>query len=185
MERADHDHGLAQQEHHGGGEVAAASGGRPPPTEAVTTNINWYTSPFYLGNFFSKQPDNKSAKCNSCPISSASIKTKSGNTTGLDSHLSRKHRNVYETFLIKKAEVEAKRKEIQEKSKRKLGQDLFQTKQSKLKTKDGILDMKRPPPDPKIQKEFTDAVVNMAVETGISFNALSGPAFRNVVDVLN
>ena len=115
VERADHDHGLAQQEHHGGGEVAAASGGRPPPTEAVTTNINWFTSPFYLGNFFSKQPDNKSAKCNSCPISSATIKTKSGNTTGLDSHLSRKHRKVYETFLIKKAEVEAKRKEIQEK----------------------------------------------------------------------
>ena len=62
---------------------------------------------------------------------------------------------------------------------------MFPTKQSKLKTKDGVLDMKRPPPDPKIQKEFTDAVVNMAVETGTSFNALSGPAFLNVVNVLN
>ena len=50
VERADHDHGLAQQEHHGGGEVAAASGGRPPPTEADTNNISLFTSPFYLGD---------------------------------------------------------------------------------------------------------------------------------------
>lgn len=111
VERADLDLGLAQQQHHGGGEVAATSGGRPPPTEAVR-DINWFTSPFYLGNFFTKQPDNESAKCNSCPVSSSPIKTKSGNTTGLDSHLSRKHRKVYESFLLKKAEVEAKRKDI-------------------------------------------------------------------------
>ena len=89
VERADLNLGLAQQQqHHGRGEVAAASGGRPPPTEDVR-DINWFTSPFYLGNFFTKQPDNESAKCNSCPVSSSPIKTKSGNTTGLDSHLSR------------------------------------------------------------------------------------------------
>ena len=45
--------------------------------------------------------------------------------------------------------------------------------------------MKPPPPDPRTQKEFVDATVNFAVESGIAFNALSGPAFRNVVNVLN
>ena len=162
------------------------SGRNLPEAAGEETEINWFSSTFYLGNFFTKQPDNVSAKCNSCPISSKPIKTKSGNTTGLDSHLSRKHRKVYEKFLEKKAEVEGKRKAIKEGSKRKMiGQDLIRSKQSKLSTTGGVLNMKPPPPDPRIQKELIDATINLAVESGISFNALSGPAFRSVVDVLN
>ena len=64
-------------------------------------------------------------------------------------------------------------------------QDLVKTKQMKLLTKGGVLDMKPPPTDPRVQKEFSDALVNLSVECGISFSALSGPAFCQVINVLN
>ena len=150
--------------------------------------VNWFSSPFYLFNFFRKLPDSATAKCNCCPSNSPhSIKVKDGNTSGLDSHLSRKHRKEYEKYLEKKEVVMEKRREIRENSvKRKhVGQDLFKTKQSKLSSIKGILDMKPPPTDPKVQREFINSVVNFAVECGISFNALSGPAFRDMVRVLN
>ena len=179
--------GHGSDQHHDGnnGGGGGAFSDRPSIEVSGDKEVNWFSSPFYLGNFFTRQADSTSAMCNSCPMTSKPIKTKSGNTTGLDSHLSRKHRKVYEKFLVKKAEVEIKRKEIKEGSKRRLGQDLFKSKQSKLSTSDGVLNMKPPPPDPRTQKEFVDATVNFAVESGIAFNALSGPAFRNVVNVLN
>ena len=150
--------------------------------------VNWFSSPFYLYNFFTKSPDGATARCNCCPSTSPhSIKVKDGNTSGLDSHLSRKHRKDYEKYLKKKDEVMEKRREIRDNSvKRKyVGQDLFKTKQSKLSCINGILDMKPPPTDPKFQREFINSVVNFAVECGISFNALSGPAFCGMVGVLN
>ena len=44
--------------------------------------------------------------------------------------------------------------------------------------------MSPPPPNPAGQKDFIDAVTNFAVESGISFKALSGLGFQNVVNVL-
>ena len=38
--------------------------------------------------------------------------------------------------------------------------------------------MKPPPPNPQVQKEFLDALIYLCVECGISFSALSGPAFN-------
>ena len=64
--------------------------------------INWHSSPFYIGNFFVKQPDS-SAQCATCKVM---IKTKLGNRSGLDNHLFRKHSKVYKLFKVKKAEVE-------------------------------------------------------------------------------
>ena len=50
--------------------------------------VNWYSSPFYLYNFFTKMPDNATAKCNSCTLTSPHlIKVKAGNTSVLDSHI--------------------------------------------------------------------------------------------------
>ena len=148
--------------------------------------VNWYSSPFYIGNFFSKMKDNISAKCNSCPIDAPPIKTKEGNTSGLDQHLKRKHSKIYQKFLEKKAEVEDRRRELREKSlKRKPSQDLVKTKQIKLTANRGVLNMKPPPPNPMVQKEFSDALINLCVECGISFSALSSPAFNKVVNVLN
>lgn len=162
----------------GGGEIGDAA--------VDEEEINWFTSPFYLGNFFTKLESSEAAQCNTCKTT---IKTKQGNTSGLDSHLSRKHRKVYDAFLVKKAEVDAKRSEQKEKHssrKKKAGQDLLKMRQTTLKkTKSGLLDMTAPPPNPRAQKEFTDALINLAVECGISFRALSSPAFRNVVNILN
>ena len=148
--------------------------------------INWFSSPFFIGKFFTKLEASEAAQCNTCKMI---IKTKQGNTSGLDSHLSRKHHKVYEIFLVKKAEVDAKRSEQKVKHsslKKKVGQDLLKLRQTTLKkTQSGFLDMKAPPPNPRVQKEFTDALTNLAVECGISFRALSSPAFRNVVNILN
>ena len=66
-----------------------------------------------------------------------------------------------------------------------LGQDLVKTNQSKLSSTKGILDMNPPPTDPKVQREFINSVVNLAVECGIFYKALSGPAFRGTIGVLN
>ena len=84
-----------------------------PGQAAQEENINWNSSPFYLGNFFTKLPDN-TARCNSCPNSATLIKVRDGNTAGLDSHLRRKHGKVYDKFLVKKSEVENKRREKRE-----------------------------------------------------------------------
>ena len=63
--------------------------------EIPEEKVNWFSSPFYIGNFFTKLPDNEYARCNSCPPDSAPLKIKDGNTTGLASHLSRKHEKVF------------------------------------------------------------------------------------------
>ena len=62
-------------------------------------NINWHASSFYIGKFFIKQPDS-TAKC-SCTWKDV-IKTKLGNTSGLDGHLMRRHLKVYELYKAKK-----------------------------------------------------------------------------------
>ena len=163
---------VSQGDHERGGE------------DELEEDINWRASAFYIGKFFTKQPDS-TAKCNTCKII---IKTKLGNTTGLDSHLMRKHSKVYELYKVKKAEVDSKRAELKESlssKKRKNSQDVIKSKQSKLEFTSGVLNMKPPPPNPQVQKEFVDAVTNFAVESGISFNALAGPGFQNVVNVLN
>ena len=76
--------------------------------------------------------------------------------------------------------MDAKRSEQKEKHssrKNKAGQDLLKMRQTTLKkTRSGFLDMTAPPPSPRAQKEFTDALINLAVECGISFRALSSPA---------
>ena len=106
-------------------EETEVSGG---PSEATQEKeINWHISPFYLDNFFTKQSDNFCARCNYCPKSASTVKTNANNTTVLDSHLKRNHRAVYDQFLIKKAEVKEKRKEIKEGFKREMGHDLFKT----------------------------------------------------------
>ena len=56
--------------------------------EVVNEEINWNISPFYIGKYFTKLESSESAQCNTCHNV---IKTKQGNTSGLDSHLSRKH----------------------------------------------------------------------------------------------
>ena len=89
-----------------GQEGSGSSRGTGTDEEQEDEEINWYSSPFYSGNFFSKLKDNDSAKCNSCPANAPPIKTKDGNTSGLDNHLKRKHSKIYEKFLAKKVEVE-------------------------------------------------------------------------------
>ena len=167
-----------------GQEGSGSSRGTGTDEEQEDEEINWYSSPFYSGNFFSKLKDNDSAKCNSCPANAPPIKTKDGNTSGLDNHLKRKHSKIYEKFLAKKVEVEEKRRELKG-LKRKVSQDIVQSKQTKLSVNRGVLSMKPPPPNPQVQKEFLDALINLCVECGISFSALSGPAFNKVVNVLN
>ena len=61
--------------------------------ENTDEGSNWHTSPFYIGNFFIKQPD-------SCRIM---MKTTQGNTSGLDNDLFRKPSKVYELLKVKKA----------------------------------------------------------------------------------
>ena len=78
--------------------------------DTLEEDINWHASAFYIGKFFTKQPDS-TAKCNTCKII---IKTKLGNTTGLDSHFMQKHSKVYELYKVKKAEVDSKRAELKE-----------------------------------------------------------------------
>ena len=93
----------------------------------------------------------------------------------------RKHPKVYELYKSKKAEVDSKRAELKVRlnnnRKRKNSKDVIKSKQTKLEFKSGVLNMKPPPPNPQVQKEFVDAVTNFAVESGISFNALAGPGF--------
>ena len=167
----------------GGGEEVIAG----PSAEGLRDeedNINWHTSPFYIGKFFIKQPDS-SAECCTCKII---IKTKQGNTSGLDSHLARKHPKVYELFEVKKAEVDTMRAKIKENinsRKRKVSYDISKLKQTKLEVQSGVLNMKPPPPNPEVQKDFVNALTNFAVESGISFRALSSPVFKNIVNVLN
>ena len=161
-------------------------GGGDDSEDKAKNDVNWHKSAFYLGNFFTKLPGpDESAKCNTC---SAIIKTKQGNTSGLDSHLLRKHSKVYELYKLKRNEVEIKRAELKEtldSRKRKLSQDVMKSKQTKLEFKSGILNMKPPPPNPQVQKEFVDAVTLFAINSGISFHALSGEGFQNIVNVLN
>ena len=121
-------------------------------------NINWHASSFYIGKFFIKQPDSK-AKCSTCKDV---IKTKLGNTTGLDGHLMRKHPKVYELYKSKKAEVDSKRAELKVRlnnnRKRKNSEDVIKSKQIKLEFKSGVLNMKPPPPNPQVQIEYVDEI---------------------------
>ena len=59
-------------------------GGETGDAAVDEEEINWFTSPFYIGNFFTKLESSEFAQCNSCKMI---IKTKQGNTSGLDSHL--------------------------------------------------------------------------------------------------
>ena len=169
----------------GGAECGGGGNGGEDKEEDKVEEVNWHHSPFYIGKFFTKDSINECATCNTC---SSVIKTKLGNTTGLDSHLARKHTKVYESYKLKKAEVESKRTELKgilDGRKRKLGQDVLKSKQTKLELVSGVLSMKAPPPNPRVQKEFVEAVTLFAIESGISFKALSGEGFQNVVNVLN
>ena len=85
------------------------------------------TDPHFIWVISSRRNLTISARCNYCPKSASTVKTNANNTTVLDSHLKRNHRAVYEQFLIKKAEVKEKRKEIKEGFKREMGHDLFKT----------------------------------------------------------
>ena len=106
--------------------------------ENTDEGSNWHTSPFYIGNFFIKQPDS-SAQCATCKMR---MKTTQGNTSGLANDLFRKHSKVYELFKVKKAEVESKRAELREASwKRRVLQDIIKSKQIKLEIKSGVLYM--------------------------------------------
>ena len=78
--------------------------------DELEEDINWRASVFYISKFFTKRPDSI-AKCNTCKIV---IKTKLGNTTGLDSHFMQKHSKLYELYKVKKAEVDSKRAELKE-----------------------------------------------------------------------
>ena len=80
-----------------------------------------------------------------CKTYKTVIKTKLGNTTGLDCHLLRNHSKVYELYKVKRAEMK-------ERLTRKLRLDVVKSKQSNLEFKSGILNMKPPPPSPQVQK---------------------------------
>ena len=156
---------------------------------ASVKKIDYSQSPFFLGNFYTRVGKDQ-AKCNSCPDAASLIKRTDGNTSGLESHLSRKHPEVFEKFIVKK-EVLVKRDEIKmEKDSRKrrasgVVQDLHKTKQIKLGTKAGNLNLFAPPPDPKVQKEWDDAMVDFVADTFQSFSSVSGKPFKKVVDVIN
>ena len=77
--------GHGSDQHHDGnnGGGGGAFSDRPTIEVSGDKEVNWFSSPFYLGNFFTRQADSTSAMCNLCPMTSKPIKTKSGNTTGL------------------------------------------------------------------------------------------------------
>ena len=127
------------------------------------------------------------AKCTSCP--NTIIKTKESNTSGLDSHLSRKHPDIYKKFLAKRADVlkqRDERKALRESRKRRVGVlDLNSSKQTKLGSRTGVLSMTSPSPDPQVQKLWDDALVDYLAETHVSFRQVSGTPFRKLVNVSN
>ena len=108
--------------------TSQGEGGEAREGDEGEANVNRFTSPFYIGKFFLKQPDS-SAKCSTCQ---AIIKTKQGNTFGLDNHLSWKHRKDNELYKVKKAEIESKMGEMRTSWKRACSQDMIKSKQSKL-----------------------------------------------------
>ena len=79
--------------------------------------------------------------------------------------------------------MRAKIKENINSRKRKVSYDISKLKQTKLEVQSGVLNMKPPPPNPEVQKDFVNALTNFAVESGISM-ALMTVNFENFTMVL-
>jgi hypothetical protein len=135
------------------------------------------SSPFYTGGYFNKVPG-EAAQCNSCP---EKIKTKDGNTSGLDSHLKRKHPGKHQEFLITKEDVQRRRKEKAEE----VGKKRTQEPKDAVPTKQQKLNFHGPPANPKVQKEWDDAVTDYIADTCCPFAVVSGAPFRKLIAVLN
>ena len=164
---------------------------------------DWNQSVFYIYGYYERldKKYGEMARCNMCtkkndPQPGAKVQpkgiihTKQSNTQGCRSHLNAHHKKLAADFVKNEAYVKTKRDKLQkekEAKKRRAPIDLHEgtKKQAKLGGRDGKLSVDLPPEDLGVQKLWDDAMSDFLAETQTSFRSMAGPAFRNLIEVIN
>ena len=125
-----------------------------------------------LWEYYDREEKAEKAKCKTC---NKEVSTSGGSTSGLKKHL-RVHPKVLEDYLKKQEELEKHRPSVKRPAEDEAeARPLKQTK----------LDFAGKEAARAKQVDFDDALVNFVAETGVSFNVIGHPSFKELMGVAN
>ena len=152
--------------------------GKPTGNEK---DIKWTESVYFSFNFFKRLPQEKKALCLTCK----ETKSYSGsNTHNLKSHLENKHPDVFKLYEERKDYAEKKREELRQRKLRKRNSEGAGLSQQKI-CKDGNKMIKLNFPINKdLQQLWDRALIKFLAVKHISFSAVSGPEFEELLQIL-